>query len=133
MTCLKAFVIIPSSLFCISSSCQKYLCISCTHSKYETTTPPAFARISGSTNTPWSLSMASASRVVGSLAPSATILAFILFAFFEFIWPPTAAGMSTSHLRPISSSTETCSASLKPASDFVSALCFFTALISRPF
>ena len=32
-----------------SSSSQKNDCRSCTHSKYETITPPAFARMSGTT------------------------------------------------------------------------------------
>ena len=35
------------SLALTSSSRQKYSCRPCTHSKYETTTPPAFARTSG--------------------------------------------------------------------------------------
>jgi hypothetical protein len=37
-----------------SASFQKYSWRPCTHSKYETTTPPAFARMSGRTSTPLS-------------------------------------------------------------------------------
>ena len=53
-----------------SSSVQKNCCASCTHSKYETVTPPAFARMSGTTKTPRSRRISSASSVVGPLAPS---------------------------------------------------------------
>ena len=58
----------------ISSSSQKLACRSCTHSKYETVTPPALARMSGSTMMPRSNRMSSASGSVGPLAASATIL-----------------------------------------------------------
>jgi hypothetical protein len=42
----------------------------CTHSKYETVTPPALARMSGITKMPFSSRIASAAAVVGPLAPS---------------------------------------------------------------
>src|SRR5438270_697356 len=47
-----------------SSSFQKYSWRPCTHSKYETTTPPAFARMSGRTSTPRSSRISSAAGAV---------------------------------------------------------------------
>ena len=53
-----------------SSSSQKYAWRSWTHSKYETVTPPEFARMSGTTRMPRSLKISSACGVVGPLAAS---------------------------------------------------------------
>ena len=44
---LNARVTMSFSFAFTSSSFQKYSWSPCTHSKYETTTPPAFARMSG--------------------------------------------------------------------------------------
>src|SRR6218665_11917 len=72
----------------ISSSLQKKLEKSCTHSKELTVTPPALAITSGSTSTSLSCRMSSASGVVGPLAPSITTLALI--------WPALRRGVSLS-------------------------------------
>ena len=56
-----------------SSSVQKNSWRPCTHSKYETTTPPAFASTSGTTSTPFASRISSAAGVVGPFAPSSTI------------------------------------------------------------
>src|SRR5215208_4837401 len=66
-------MIVPS-LSLTSRSSQRKCWRFCTHSKYETTTPPAFAITSGTTWTPLSARIASAFGVVGLLAPSAIIL-----------------------------------------------------------
>jgi hypothetical protein len=57
-----------------SSSVQKKCCRLCTHSKYDTVTPPALARMSGTTKMPRSRRISSAARSVGPFAPSTTIL-----------------------------------------------------------
>ena len=49
---------------------QNKCCSSCTHSKYETVTPPALQRMSGIKNTPLLSKMRSASGVNGPLAAS---------------------------------------------------------------
>ena len=56
----------------ISSRSQKRRLRSCTHSKYETVTPPAFVSTSGRTGMPRSARIASAATDVGPFAPSAT-------------------------------------------------------------
>src|ERR1035438_8625495 len=61
-----------------SISVQKKPYRSCTHSKYDTVTPPALHRMSGITSTPRANNSLSAPGVVGPLAASATILAVIL-------------------------------------------------------
>ena len=81
-----------------SSSVQKNCCASCTHSKYETVTPPAFARMSGTTKTPRSRRIASASSVVGPFAPSTRSRARMRPALRSVIWFCSAAGISTSHV-----------------------------------
>src|SRR5215475_11501458 len=53
-----------------STSFQKYSWRPCTHSKYETTTPPAFASTSGRMRMPRSSRIASAAGVTGPFAPS---------------------------------------------------------------
>ena len=65
----------------MSSRPQKKRPMSCTHSKYDTVTPPAFVRMSGSTGIPRSRKIASASSEVGPLAPSAIMRAFTRGAF----------------------------------------------------
>ena len=67
---LKLATILSSSRAFTSASDQKYPMRSWTHSKYETVTPPAFARMSGITNIPLSCSILSAfgrRRAVGPL------------------------------------------------------------------
>jgi hypothetical protein len=68
-----------------SSSLQYSLLRFCNHSKYDTVTPPPFARISGITNISFLNKISSASGVVGPLAASATILALIFPAFLFVI------------------------------------------------
>src|SRR5262245_58552341 len=73
------------SLSVTSLSDQRNACRPCTHSKYETMTPPALQRMSGITNTSsqrWSRTR-SASGVVGPLAPSARIRHLSWPAFFS--------------------------------------------------
>ena len=59
-------------------------------------TPPAFARISGTTKIPLSARILSASNVMGPLAASQTTLALTASAFFTVITPSKAAGIRTS-------------------------------------
>ena len=59
-------------------------------------TPPALARISGTTRIPLSARIASAVGVVGPLAPSTTSLASIVGAVCSVMTPSTAAGTTTS-------------------------------------
>ncbi len=80
-----------------SSSAQKSCWRSCTHSKYETITPPALHRMSGTTVIPRWARMRSASGVVGPLAPSAISLQRSRPAFAAVICPSIAAGTRTSH------------------------------------
>ena len=77
----KAVAIFSSSRDRISSRSQKKRPMSCTHSKYETVTPPAFVRMSGSTWMPRSARISSASGDVGPFAPSARSCAWIRGAF----------------------------------------------------
>ena len=56
-----------------SASFQKYSWRPCTHSKYETTTPPALASTSGRISTPLSSRISSAAGVIGPFAPSTII------------------------------------------------------------
>ena len=96
-------MIVPS-LSLTSRSSQRKCWRFWTHSKYETTTPPALASTSGTTKTPLSLRISSAVGVVGLLAPSMTARALSGRRCSAWIIPPSAAGMRTSHSRPISSS-----------------------------
>src|SRR5438105_4129022 len=59
-TSLKARERIAFSFWLTSCSDQKNDCRSCTHSKYETVTPPALARMSGTRKMPRSRKIASA-------------------------------------------------------------------------
>ena len=68
----KASSILSVSFERISSRPQNRRPMSCTHSKYETVTPPAFVRMSGRTGMPRAARIASASIEVGPFAPSAT-------------------------------------------------------------
>ena len=72
---LNARVTMSFSFAFTSASFQKYSWRPCTHSKYETTTPPAFARMSGRTRTPLSSRISSAAGVTGPFAPSQIIFA----------------------------------------------------------
>src|SRR5574341_926748 len=73
MTSASACFMTVRSFEVTSLSSQKNDCESCTHSKYDTVTPPALARISGRIKTPFSWRIGSASGVVGALAASARI------------------------------------------------------------
>ena len=73
---MNARVTMSFSFAFTSASFQKYSWRPCTHSKYDTTTPPAFARMSGRTSTPLSSRISSAAGVVGPFAPSTMIFAF---------------------------------------------------------
>ena len=70
--------------------------MSWTHSRYDTITPPPFARMSGITLTPRLDSMSSASLVVGPFAPSTTSLVCRFLATSAFIAPSSAAGIKAS-------------------------------------
>ena len=59
-------------------------------------TPPALARMSGTTRIPLSARIASAAGVVGPLAPSTTSLASIIGAVCSVMTPSIAAGTTTS-------------------------------------
>ena len=59
-TSWKLRVMMPPSRSFTSASDQKYPIRSCTHSKYDTVTPPAFARMSGITKIPFSSRIGSA-------------------------------------------------------------------------
>src|SRR5207237_9372007 len=93
----RASPIMSDSLSRISSRSQKSRPRSCTHSKYETVTPPAFARMSGTTGIPRSPRISSASIVVGPFAPSTTSVACTRPAFAHVSWPSRAASTRTSH------------------------------------
>ena len=129
----KARVTISFSRAFTSSSFQKYSCRPCTHSKYETTTPPALASTSGRTTTPRSSRMSSAAGVTGPFAPSAIMRAFTSAAFPPWITCSSAHGASTSHSRSTSSSFEIVSAAAKPSSVPCSDLCASTDGTSSPF
>ena len=86
-------------------------------------TPPAFARISGSTVIFFSNRIVSASGSVGPFAASATIFAWILSAFFAVIWFSSAAGISTSTFVSRSSSLEIDFVPGKPTTEPVLCLC----------
>ena len=81
----NARVTISFSRALTSSSFQKYSCRPCTHSKYETTTPPAFASTSGRTSTPFASRISSAAGVTGPFAPSTISFAFTRSAFASVI------------------------------------------------
>ena len=70
----NASLIFSASLARISSRPQKRPPRSCTHSKYETVTPPAFVRMSGRIGIARALRIASASSEIGPFAPSAISL-----------------------------------------------------------
>src|SRR5438445_806704 len=63
-----------------------------THSKYDTVTPPPFARMSGIRRIPRLWKRSSASGVVGPFAPSAMIFAFTRGAFSDVRTPSRAHG-----------------------------------------
>ena len=87
-----------------SYSFQKYSWRPCTHSKYETTTPPALASTSGRTRTPRSSRISSAAGVTGPLAPSQIIRALTRGALSSVITCSSAHGARTSHSISTSSS-----------------------------
>ncbi len=68
----------------------------CTHSKYETVTPPALARMSGITGMPRSFRSWSATGVMGAFAPSTISRARTSSTFLPWITLPSAAGTRTS-------------------------------------
>ena len=73
----KARERIAFSFWLTSCSDQKKDWRSCTHSKYDTVTPPAFARMSGTRKMSRSRKISSPSGVVGPLAPSTISFALI--------------------------------------------------------
>jgi hypothetical protein len=95
-------------------------------------TPPALARISGTTKMFFSARMSSATMVVGPLAPSQRIRHWSCAAFLLVMTFSVAAGMRISHSRVISSAESTASASLKPAMAPVWTRWRRRALMSRP-
>ena len=90
----------------ISSRSQNSRLRSCTHSKYETVTPPALVRTSGSTGIPRAARIPSPATDVGPLAPSATSRQRSAPAFVSVTWSSRAASTSTSHSSSSSSSFE---------------------------
>ena len=78
-------------------------------------TPPALARMSGTTKTPRSCRCRCASGVVGPLAPSTTIFALMAGALSIVIWFSSAAGMRTSTSSANSSSLSSGSPPGKPS------------------
>src|SRR2546428_119734 len=66
-TRLKALTVTPSSFWSTSDFVQKNSERFCTHSKYETVTPPPFARMSGIRRIPRLWKMSSASDSVASV------------------------------------------------------------------
>ena len=130
---LKARVTMSRSFEFTSGSFQKYSWRPCTHSKYETTTPPALARMSGRTSTPLSSRISSAAGVIGPFAPSQTICAFTWAALSPVITCSSAHGASTSQSSSSSSSFVISSAPFRPASEPVSCLCAIAAATSIPF
>src|SRR3989454_5474717 len=97
-TRLNALTMMPSSFSSTSFFVQKNSDRFCTHSKYDTVTPPPLAKMSGITRMPRLCKMSSASGVVGPFAPSATIFPLMRGAFSEVRMPSRAHGatMSTS-------------------------------------
>ena len=106
-----------------SSSDQEYAWMSCTHSKYETVTPPALARMSGTTAMPRWAKISSASGSVGPFAASTMIEAFTRSALSRVSWPSIAAGMRRSQSNSKSSSLVTSCAPSRPWRPPVSAWC----------
>src|SRR5581483_11596817 len=94
----NASLILSASRPRISSRSQKSRPRSCTHSKYDTVTPPALARMSRTAK------IASASIVVGPFAPSTTSRVWTRPAFAPVSWSSRAATKSTSHGSSSSSS-----------------------------
>ena len=107
----NASAIFSASFARISSRPQKRRPRSCTHSKYDTVTPPAFASTSGSTRMPRSRRIASASTEVGPFAPSVIRRAWTRSAFSSVSWSSRAARTRMSHGSSSSSAFETWSAS----------------------
>ncbi len=116
-----------------SSSFQKYSWRPCTHSKYETTTPPAFASTSGRMRTPLSSRIASAAGVTGPFAPSQMIFALTWSALRSVMTCSSAHGARMSQSRSSSSSFVIGSAPCSPASVRCSRLCANAAGTSMPF
>src|SRR2546422_901978 len=132
-TSLNDFTMTSLSRALIVASRQNRFCRSCTHSKYDTVTPPALHRMSGMRKTPLSLRMRSASGLVGPFAASATIRALMRGALCSPIWFSIAAGMRMSQSSSRSSAFEMRSAPGNPETDPVSRLYASTRFGSRPF
>ncbi len=92
----QASIMISFNLAFTSSSSQYLSSLFCSHSKYETVTPPALARTSGMTSIFLANNILSASGVVGPLPISKITLALMLLAFSALIWFSRAAGTKTS-------------------------------------
>jgi len=115
-----------------SSSLHRKCCRLCSHSKYETVTPPAFARMSGTTKIPRSARIESASRSVGPFAASTRMRHWTRAAFSAVIWRSIAAGISTSHASVRRSAFDTGSAFGKPSRKRCSAIQRSTSAMSSP-
>src|SRR5581483_10583569 len=129
----KASLILSASFARMSSRFQKRRPRSCTHSKYETVTPPAFVRMSGSTGIPRSAKIASASSDVGPFAPSAIMRALTRGSFAAVSWSSSAARTRMSQGSSSSSSFVRCSpgnASSEPLP--CSTACAWRAATSSP-
>src|SRR5690606_23014028 len=88
-----ATIFFSSAAFTCSSS-HRNCCRFCVHSKYDTTTPPALVRKSGSTRMPRSARILSAIGVVGPFAASTSTRHASSFALSSFVMtPPSAAGI----------------------------------------
>src|SRR5438876_6790248 len=88
----NALSMIPSSFWSTSDFVQKNSERFWTHSKYDTVTPPPFARMSGIRRIPRLWKRSSAYGVVGPFAPSAMIFAFTRGAFWDVSTPSSAHG-----------------------------------------
>src|SRR2546429_4315626 len=129
----NALTMIPSSFWSTSDFVQKNSERFWTHSKYDTVTPPPFARMSGIRRIPRLWKRSSASGVVGPFAPSAMIFAFTRGAFSDVRTPSRAHGarMSTSSSR--TSSFETGFVPGNPTTDPDFSLKTWTSFGSNPF
>ena len=128
----KASLMMRSRRLLISSSVQKNELKSCTHSKYDTVTPPALASTSGTTVTPRSASRSSAAGMVGPLAPSTIRRALIRPAFSSVICFSSAAGISTSQSTSQNSSRFSSSVPGRPRIEPVRRRCSSAAAGSMP-
>ena len=103
-TSLNAWTILSSNFLFTSSSVHLNCWRFCTHSKYETVTPPAFVKISGIIAIFRFHSLFAASPVTGPFAASIITLQFSESTFDSLIALPSAAGIKKSHSKASNSS-----------------------------